>query len=61
MDYLNDYSRPCMMAEKALKDLHNAVLEGNLKEAIAHAEIAVTEARMTRNMLILMREKEGAA
>jgi hypothetical protein len=28
-----DYSYPCMMAEKALKDLHNAALEGRLEEA----------------------------
>ncbi len=61
MDYLNDYSRPCLLAEKALRDLHNAVLDGNLKAAVEFAEVAVTEARMTRNMLILMREKEGAA
>jgi len=25
-----DYAMPCMMAEKALKDLHNAVLDQKL-------------------------------
>jgi len=27
-----DYSYPCMMAEKALKDLHNAAIEGRLDD-----------------------------
>ena len=31
-----DYAMPCMMAEKALKDLHNAVLDQKLDEAIEH-------------------------
>jgi len=33
---MNDYAYPCMMAEKALKDLHNAMLMkeyGNAVEA----------------------------
>ena len=46
-----DYAYPCMMAEKALKELHNAAIEGRLKEAKEHALEAVTQARLTYQAL----------
>jgi predicted transcriptional regulator len=46
-----DYSYPCMMAEKALKDLHNAAIEGRLDDAMEHALQAITEARMVYQAL----------
>ena len=46
-----DYSYPCMMAEKALKDLHNAAIEGRLDEAKEHALEAITEARLVYQAL----------
>jgi hypothetical protein len=46
-----DYSYPCMMAEKALKDLHNAAIEGRLDEAAEHALEAITEARLVYQAL----------
>jgi isoaspartyl peptidase/L-asparaginase-like protein (Ntn-hydrolase superfamily) len=31
---MNDYAYPCMMAEKALKELHNAMLINQHREAV---------------------------
>jgi hypothetical protein len=44
---LIDYARPCMMAEKALKQLHEAMLMKKYEEALNHAETAMFEVRMT--------------
>lgn len=44
---LIDYARPCMMAEKALKDLHDAMLRKKYAEALNHAEEALIEVRLT--------------
>jgi len=46
-----DYAYPCMMAEKALKDLHNAAIEGRLDDAAEHALEAITEARLAYQAL----------
>lgn len=46
-----DYAYPCMMAEKALKDLHNAAIEGRLEDALEHALEAITQARLTYQAL----------
>ena len=46
-----DYSYPCMMAEKALKDLHNAAIEGRLDDAREHALVALAEVRLTYQAL----------
>jgi hypothetical protein len=40
-----DYARPTMMAEKALKDLHNAMLDKRYEEAIEQALQAIAETR----------------
>jgi hypothetical protein len=50
-----DYSYPCMMAEKALKDLHNAALEGRLEEAKELALVAAAETRLVYQSLEYMR------
>jgi hypothetical protein len=52
-----DYAYPCMMAEKALKDAHNAVLERNLDEAIEQTIEALTQTRMMLVSLKHMKEK----
>lgn len=57
MEQVVDYAYPCMMAERALKNVHSAVLKKDVEEAIQQAIVAETEARMTRNMLLLMKEK----
>lgn len=46
-----DYSYPCMMAEKALKDLHNAAIEGRLDDAREYALAAMAEVRLTYQAL----------
>lgn len=51
-----DYAYPCMMAEKALKDLHNAMLETRYDDALKHALDAITETRMAYNSIKVMQE-----
>lgn len=51
-----DYARPCMMAEKALKDLHNAMLERDYNAALEHGMKALVEVRMT--LAAVRHEKE---
>lgn len=55
-----DYSYPCMMAEKALRDLHNAALENNLEAAKEAALEAVVQARATYTALEHMRQERTA-
>ena len=55
-----DYSYPCMMAEKALKDLHNAALENDLEAAKEFALETVTQARMAYAALEHMRQERAA-
>ena len=52
-----DYAYPCMMAEKALKKVHDAVLSQNLDIAVEQTLIALTEARLMLTALKEMREK----
>ncbi len=54
-----DYSYPCMMAEKALKDLHNAAIEGRLDDAAEHALVAIAEARLVYQALQHMSSTSG--
>jgi hypothetical protein len=54
-----DYAYPCMMAEKALKDLHDAVLDRNLNVAIEHAMETIVQARLVLNALKHMKDKEN--
>ena len=44
-----DYAYPCMMAEKALKKLHNAMLENDYEAAIAAAMEAYADVKLTLN------------
>ena len=46
-----DYAYPCMMAEKALKDLHNAAIEGRLDDAKEFSLTALAEVRLTYQAL----------
>ena len=52
-----DYAYPCMMAERALKDAHNAVIEGRLDEAIQRTYTALVETKIMLNSLKDMREQ----
>ena len=41
-----DYAYPCMMAEKSLRDLHNAMLERRYAEALLAGENAIADIRI---------------
>jgi hypothetical protein len=53
-----DYALPCMMAEKALKDSHNAVLEQDLDLAMTQAMEAVLQSRVLYTSLRHMKEQQ---
>ena len=53
-----DYAYPCMMAEKALKDAHNAVLEHDLDKAMEHTTEAMVQTRLMLVSLKHMKEDE---
>jgi len=53
-----DYAKPCMDAEKALRDAHNAVLEQNLDLAMTRTMDAVISARLMYGSLRDMKEKQ---
>jgi hypothetical protein len=55
-----DYAYPCMMAEKALKEVHTAMLAKNYDEAIERALTASTEVKMMLNSIKLMQEDSYA-
>jgi hypothetical protein len=54
---LIDYAKPCMDAEKALKDAYGAVLNGKLDLAMTHTMDAIIAARLMYGALRLMKEK----
>ena len=56
-----DYAKPCMDAEKALKDAHDAVLDGKLELAMTKAMDAVINARLMYGALRHMKEKNEKA
>ncbi len=51
-----DYAYPCMMAEKALKELHQAMLRGDTDAALEHALTAMAEAKLTYNAIRATKE-----
>lgn len=58
VDVIVDYARPCMMAEKALRDLHEAMLSGNYDAALKHADNAIVETRLTRIAILHQKEQQ---
>jgi hypothetical protein len=54
-----DYAYPTMMAEKALKDLHNYMLENRLDDALIAGLNAITDIRMA--LAAIRDEKERNA
>lgn len=55
---LIDYAMPCMMTERALRKLHDAMLLRDYDTALEQAKIALVEIRMTHNAIL--HEKEQA-
>lgn len=56
MSEIVDYAYPCMMAEKALKELHNAMLNHDYATAMKAGLTAMVEVRMTMNAINHMKE-----
>lgn len=56
-DPLIDYAHPCMMAERALKDVHLAVLSHDYDRALEECQKAITESRIMALTLTVMKEK----
>ena len=54
-----DYAKPCMDAEKALKDAHEAVLNGKFDEAMTHTMDALVSVRLMYGALRHMKEQNG--
>ena len=57
-DGLIDYAYPCMKAERALKDLHEAMLMHKYDEAIQFALQALAETKLTLNAIKHEQEKQ---
>ena len=54
---LIDYAHPAMMAEKAMKDLHEAMLLKKYDEALEFARKAQVEIKMTYNAILHEKEQ----
>ena len=52
-----DYARPCMLAENALKEAHDAMLNKCYAEAIEHGFIALAETKLMINSIRDMQER----
>lgn len=52
-----DYAYPCMMAEKALKQMHDAVLENNYDKALEFALVAMAETRLSYQAIRQMKNQ----
>jgi uncharacterized protein YbjQ (UPF0145 family) len=53
-----DYARPCMDAEKALKDAHDAVLDRKFDEAMTKTMDALVSVRLMYGALRHMKERD---
>lgn len=55
-----DYAYPAMMAENALKELHEAMLNQDYDKAMKAGMNAMVEVRMTMNAINHMKERHDA-
>ena len=53
-----DYAYPCMMAERDLKDGHDAMLDRGYDEAIEHTLKAMAEVKLMLNAIKEMKENQ---
>jgi hypothetical protein len=60
MSEINDYAMPMMRIEIILKKMHNALLDNRLPAAQMLAVDLMTETRILRNTLILMKDERDA-
>lgn len=59
-DAVVDYAYPMMMAEKALKEAHNHLLNKEYDEAIEVMLTAITETKLTLTAIKHMKEQDDA-
>lgn len=57
---LNDYAYPCMMAEKALKEVHRAMLANKYDEALLHTVETLIQTGRMIDAIKHMKEKDNA-
>lgn len=57
IEVIIDYAKPCMDAEKALKEAHEAVLNSNMELALTKTMEAIIAARLMHGALRHMKEK----
>jgi hypothetical protein len=57
---LIDYAYPMMMAERAMHNAHDAMLNREHDKAIEQMLLAITEARMALNSIKHMKEQHDA-
>jgi hypothetical protein len=55
-----DYAYPTMMAEKALKDLHDAMLDRRYDAAKVAASYCVEQVLIAKDAIAVMEEKQNA-
>ena len=60
MNAIVDYAYPCMMAETALKNAHDAMLEQDYDVAIGEALTALAETKLMINAIKDMKERQDA-
>lgn len=53
-----DYAYPCMMAERALKDAHDAMLDREYDKAIERTLEAMAEVKLMLNAIKEMKENQ---
>lgn len=53
-----DYAYPCMMAEKALRQLHDAMLRKDYEDAFEQGLAALAETKLILNAIRHTQEKE---
>lgn len=57
---IKDYAYPCMMAEKALKEVHLAMLANQHDKALLHTVETLIETSRMLDAIKHMKEKENA-
>ena len=56
MEEIIDYAYPCMMAERALHEVHKSMLRGDHDTALEQAMVALVEVRIMANSIREMRD-----
>jgi hypothetical protein len=60
VEVIIDYAYPCMMAETALRKVHDHMLHGNFDAALEEALIAAVEVKLMTNAIKDMKGKPNA-